>query len=159
LREVIATPPKLLILSLEPAHPFVEPAGLPLQLLEFAETGRERHEKTLGLLYPEHELLLNLGDRFLFAVHLLLPTFQFSRSPEFCGCGPHRQRANLRARCPRQAPEARRNGESRGGSTADGARPSVGGCPCSPREEPARPTSGRGLEPPQAKPPAARSGR
>src|SRR6266700_1483845 len=98
LGEVIATPPKLLILSLERAHPFVEPAGLPLQLLEFAETGRERHEKTLGLLHPEHELLLNLGDRFLFAVHLLLPTFQFSRSPEFRGCGPRRQRANLRPR-------------------------------------------------------------
>src|SRR5881409_2638945 len=33
LGEVIATPPKLLILTLERAHPFVEPAGLPLQLL------------------------------------------------------------------------------------------------------------------------------
>src|SRR5206468_13116101 len=120
--------------------------------LEFAETGRERHEKTLGLLHPEHELLLNLGDRFLFAVHLLLPTFQFSRSPEFRGCGPRRQRANLRPWCPRQALEARRNGESRGGSTADGARPSVGGCPRSPREESARPTSGRASGRTKAKP-------
>src|SRR5204862_70132 len=114
-------------------------------------------EKTLGLLHPEHELLLNLGDRFLFAVHLVLPTFQFSRSPEFRGCGPRRQRANLRPWCPRQALEARRNGESRGGSTADGARPSVGGCPCSPREESARPTSGRAWERTKAKPLARRS--
>src|SRR6266446_3059334 len=129
LGEVVATLPKLLILSLERAHSLVEPAGLTLQLLEFTKTGGKRHEKTLGLFDPEHELLLNLGARFLFAIHLL-PAFQFSMSPGF--------RVECGTRCPRQALEARRNGESRGGSTADGVRPSVAGCSWSPREEPVR---------------------
>src|SRR2546427_3465601 len=143
LGEVVATLPKLLILSLERAHSLVEPAGLTLQLLEFTKTGGKRHEKTLGLFDPEHELLLNLGARFLFAIHLL-PAFQFSMSPGF--------RVECGTRCPRQALEARRNGESRGGSTADGVRPSVAGCSWSPREEPARLTSGRGWERTKAKP-------